>query len=92
MPKHQDEPESVARMDQWLQTACDVLDLNPELVDKSSDALLEMVRVIAHGPSRPAAPLSAFLVGYAAGKTGAEPAEMAKRLEAAAQDWQPQGN
>lgn len=52
--------------------------------------LLDLTRVIAHGVARPAAPLTAFLVGYAAATRGGGPAEVAeasRRIAALAERW-----
>lgn len=53
---------------QWLQAACTELGLEFEMLRPVIKPLLNMTRDIAHGPSRPAAPLTAFLVGLAAGR------------------------
>jgi len=56
----------MAQMRQWLVTVCAELGLDPAVLDGVTDELLDLVRDVAHGPSRPAAPLTAFLVGLAA--------------------------
>ena len=57
-------------LDGWLRQVCADLEL-PETVDRT--ALLNLTRDIAHGVTRPAAPLTAYLVGVAVGR-GADPA------------------
>lgn len=47
-------------------------------------ALLDLARDAAHGVARPAAPLTTFLVGYAAGRAGGSPEEIARATAKAA--------
>ncbi len=67
-------------MRRWLDEVCAELDIDPSVLDSTTDPLLDLIRDVAHGPSRPAAPLTAFLVGIAAGATvGTErPADLAR--------------
>lgn len=53
----------------WLTQVCREFDLNTELIDAVVPHLLDLTRDIAHGASRPAAPMTAFLVGMAAART-----------------------
>ncbi|MGN6160100.1 MAG: DUF6457 domain-containing protein [Marmoricola sp.] len=53
-------------LDAWVQELCEALDLPPELAAHRS-LILDVARDAAHGIARPAAPLTTFLVGYAAG-------------------------
>lgn len=46
------------------------LNLDPALMENAMPHLLGMTKHVAHGVVRPAAPLAAFLVGYAAGGEG----------------------
>jgi len=55
------------RMRRWLEQVCAELGIDPAVLDETTDELLAMVATVAHGPSRPGAPLSAFLVGLAVG-------------------------
>jgi hypothetical protein len=48
--------------------------------------LLDLARDVAHGVMRPAAPLSAYLLGLAVG-AGADPVEAAATLSAHAAAW-----
>lgn len=41
------------------------------------DVVLDLARDVAHGVARPAAPLTTFLVGLAAGRTGGGPDDVA---------------
>ncbi len=53
----------------WAADLADALEVPREVVDV--DALLALAGRAAHGVIRPAAPLTTFLVGYAAGKRAA---------------------
>lgn len=46
--------------------------------------LLDVARVVAHGVARPAAPLTAFLIGYAAAQRGGGPEAVAEASRRAA--------
>jgi hypothetical protein len=61
-------------LDDWLAEAADVLGIEREAVQR--DLLLELTRDVAHAVTRPAAPLTAFLVGLAAGKAGGSAADV----------------
>ena len=71
----------------WVQELCAELAIDPASLDR--DLVLDLARDAAHGVARPAAPLTTFLVGYAAGLRGGGPeavraaAEAAGRLAAA---------
>lgn len=52
----------------WIDELCDILDLDIEL---DEGLVLDLARVTAHNVARPAAPISAFLLGYASGRAGA---------------------
>lgn len=54
-------------LDAWIAEVRDELgiDLTVDVPE-----LLDLARVVAHGVARPAAPLTTFLVGYAAGRQG----------------------
>lgn len=59
-------------------------------LDVDVRGLLDMARVVAHGVARPAAPLTAFLIGYAAARQGggsAAVAEASRRTTALAERW-----
>jgi hypothetical protein len=48
--------------------------------------VLDLARDVAHAVARPAAPLSAYLLGLAVGR-GADPAAAAETITAMARDW-----
>lgn len=75
-------------LDNWLAAVCAALDLDPARIDTS--LVLDLARDVAHGVARPAAPLSAFLVGLAAGRAGGENGdieEAASTVTELARDW-----
>lgn len=57
--------------EQWLREAAKELDVDYEILQPRINDLLDLTKHVAHGPSRPAAPLTAFLVGVSAGQVGA---------------------
>lgn len=52
---------------EWTARVAPALGVDGALVDATGDEVLDMVRDVAHGVVRPAAPLTAYLVGLAAG-------------------------
>lgn len=64
----------------WIDELCDVLDIDAE-IDEA--LVLDLARDAAHNVVRPAAPITTYLLGYAAGLQGADP-EKVERLAAAA--------
>jgi HAMP domain-containing protein len=71
----------------WIDELSDVLDVDAE-VDES--LVLDLARVAAHNVARPAAPITAFLLGLAAGATDAdadEVEELAARAQRLAESW-----
>lgn len=74
-------------LDRWWQTLSAELGIEP---DADPARLLDLAGTAAHCVVRPAAPLTTFLVGYAAGRAGAAPeglAELIARAERAAEDF-----
>ena len=71
----------------WIDELCDTLELDAE-VDET--LLLDLARDVAHAVARPAAPLSTYLLGLAAGAKGGDPAvveELAERVRSLADGW-----
>ncbi len=71
----------------WIDELCDVLDLETE-VDEG--LVLDLARAAAHNVERPAAPITTYLLGYAAGVHGAGPSKietLAARAQALADEW-----
>jgi hypothetical protein len=58
---------------EWTDELCIALGIEPEF---EPDAILELARDAAHQIDRPAAPLTTFLVGYAAGARGGKPTDL----------------
>lgn len=59
----------------WVAELAAALDIDAEALDR--DLVLDIARDAAHGVARPAAPLTTFLVGYAAGLRGGTPDDVA---------------
>jgi hypothetical protein len=66
-----DQNESLAS---WTGDLFRLLDLPQQTVD--IDLVLDLARDAAHGVARPAAPLTTFLVGLAAGRAGGSDADI----------------
>ncbi|MFJ5883135.1 DUF6457 domain-containing protein [Kitasatospora cineracea] len=74
-------------LDEWMAAAGAELGLDLAVDVRG---LLDMTRVVAHGVERPAAPLTAFLVGYAAAANGGGAAAVAEanaKVTALAERW-----
>jgi hypothetical protein len=71
-------------LDSWTEAACAELGVHAD--DGAIRAVLDLAREVAHQIERPAAPVSAFLLGLAVG--GGQPlAEAAGQLSALAAGW-----
>jgi hypothetical protein len=68
-------------LDEWIAAAKTELGID---LDVDTGVLLDLARDAAHGVARPAAPLTTFLVGYAAGRAGGGPDEVRAAAEKAA--------
>lgn len=55
-------------LENWVTALCAELDLDPAVIDVP--LVLDIARDAAHGVERPAAPLTTFLVGWAAARAG----------------------
>jgi hypothetical protein len=78
-------------LDEWIAAAKKELGID---LDVDTAALLDVARDAAHGVARPAAPLTTFLVGYAAARAGggAEAVrEAAEKAAALARGWEERG-
>ncbi|WP_405807316.1 molybdenum cofactor guanylyltransferase [Streptomyces sp. NBC_00210] len=75
-------------LDEWITAVKDELGIE---LDVDTGVLLDLARDAAHGVARPAAPLTTFLVGYAAAQAGsggpAAVAEAARKAAALATRW-----
>ena len=71
----------------WIDELCDVLDVEAE-IDEA--LVLDLARVTAHQVERPAAPVTSFILGLAAGARNASPElieKLAARAQALAEGW-----
>jgi hypothetical protein len=68
----------------WTAAACGELGLDPAAVDMRQ--VLDLARDVARAVERPAAPVSAYLLGLAVGR-GADPRAAAAALTALAGSW-----
>ncbi|MEU5117474.1 NTP transferase domain-containing protein [Streptomyces asoensis] len=74
-------------LDEWISAVKDELGIG---LDVDTGVLLDLARDAAHGVARPAAPLTTFLVGYAAAQAGGGPdavAGAARKAAALASRW-----
>ncbi|MEN3608673.1 DUF6457 domain-containing protein [Plantactinospora sp. ZYX-F-223] len=72
-------------LDEWTRQAIEELGLDPDVLDQR--LVLDVARDVAHGVTRPAAPLGTFLLGVMVGR-GATLPEAADRLTRLAEGWQ----
>jgi hypothetical protein len=71
----------------WIDEVSDLLDVD---TDVDEGLVLDLARVAAHNVARPAAPITTFLLGYAAGSQDADPEAveaLASRVQALADSW-----
>ncbi|MFG3438654.1 DUF6457 domain-containing protein [Nonomuraea sp. NPDC047897] len=69
---------------EWTALACKELGVDPARVDR--DLILDLTKDVAHGVARPAAPLTAYLLGLAEG-SGSAPQDAVERLKTLAANW-----
>ncbi|WP_325053032.1 NTP transferase domain-containing protein [Thermomonospora amylolytica] len=88
-----DTPESLGRarriaegrmLEEWIEAVCRELGLDREQIDR--DLVLDLARDVAHGVARPAAPLTAYLLGLAVGR-GDAARDAAARITDLAESW-----
>lgn len=71
----------------WIDELCDALDIDAE-VDEG--LILDLAKVAAHNVERPAAPITTYLLGYAAGSAEADSdaiERLAAKAQALAEGW-----
>jgi hypothetical protein len=83
-PRHRSDRRGMTTLDNWTAAACEKLGIEVALVDIRQ--ILGLARVAAHQVDRPAAPLSAYLLGLAVG-TGQSADQAAAQLEELAKGW-----
>ncbi|SPT53507.1 Uncharacterised protein [Actinomyces bovis] len=83
-----DETAKMEQMRHWLDALCTELQLDPTVVQDPETPLLKLISTVAHGPSRPGAPMTAFVVGYVAASTGRPTAEVIAQVQRLAEGWE----
>ncbi|OLT06929.1 hypothetical protein BJF90_15130 [Pseudonocardia sp. CNS-004] len=77
-------------MSEWVAAVVEELGIEASVGGEVVDMVLDLTSDVAHGVSRPGAPVTAFLVGLAAGRAG-DPAaaarEYAGKISALADRW-----
>jgi len=71
----------------WIDELSDVLEVDTEL---DEGLILDLARTAAHNVARPAAPITTFLLGYAAASQDADPEELealAAKAQRLADGW-----
>ena len=76
----------MSTLDEWVDAACAELGLDPAVVDQR--VVLDLARQVAHQVDRPAAPVTAFLLGLAVG-SGQQLGPAAGQLVDLTDRWQP---
>lgn len=74
----------------WTRQLAEALGVPPADMEKT--AVLDLARVAAHGIARPAAPLTTFLAGYAAGLRGGGPDAVAEVIATVAAEIELRGD
>jgi hypothetical protein len=74
----------VSTLHDWTEAVCAELAIDPATADVA--AVLDLTRDVAHGVARPAAPLTAYLVGVAVGR-GVPLADAVGRITVLANGW-----
>ena len=83
-------------LDEWVRAVCRELDISAETADTApartamQSRVLDMARDVAHDVARPAAPLTAYLLGLALGRHGDPEAmadELTERVRLLARRW-----
>jgi molybdopterin-guanine dinucleotide biosynthesis protein A len=85
--KGRDAMDQITQM--WMTRVAALLDVDPHEV--LTTELLDLTRVVAHGVERKSAPLTTFLLGYAAGKNSLSPDEVRNLIatvSSAVAEWQ----
>ena len=78
----------MSTLSDWVTAASAALGLDEGLADQDLRTILDLAREVAHEVERPAAPLTAFLLGMAVG-AGQPLQPTAERLLTLAAGWNP---
>lgn len=79
-------------LDDWTAALCRELGLDGPV---DVDTLLDVARDAAHNVARPAAPVTTFLVGLAAGRAGGSPEDVDRAVDVVTRlvrSWTPSDN
>lgn len=71
----------------WIDELCDALEIDAEI---DEGLVLDLARLAAHNVERRAAPVTAYLLGFAAGQSEADPERveaLAARAQRLAEEW-----
>jgi hypothetical protein len=71
-------------LEDWIGAVCRELGLDRDDVDR--DLVLDLAKDVAHGVARPAAPLTAYLLGLAVGR-GEAARDAAARITSLSAGW-----
>jgi hypothetical protein len=79
----------MSTLDDWTAAVVAELGIADLVDDRTRDLVLDITKDVAHGVARPAAPLTAYLMGLAAGRAGTadEAAAYAARISEMALAW-----
>lgn len=76
-----DDPKKMERMHAWVAAVEEELGIESEVMEEAKGALLALIGKVAHGPSRPGAPLTAFLIGLAVGRGKGESLDLIAQVK-----------
>jgi hypothetical protein len=82
----------MSTMSEWIEAVCTELGLELSDPGATTSTVLDLTADVAHGVARPAAPVTAYLVGLAAGRTAdpeATTSALAGLLGERAKSWEP---
>ena len=71
----------------WIDEVCDTLDIDAEI---DEGLVLDLTKTVADNVQRPAAPVTAYLLGYAAGLSDVDAdqlEQLAARVQVLAEGW-----
>ncbi len=69
-------------LEEWTDVVCEALGLEAVEQTRAREVVLDLARDVAHGVARPAAPVTAFLLGLAVGRSGGAIDDVAARIRA----------
>ncbi len=78
--KRKDDPAEMARMVRWLEAVCEEVGVDPSVIDPVQAPMLDLIRQIAHGPSRPGGPMTSYIIGIAAAEQGKPAPELVQQV------------